>query len=237
MIWVAVLVACAQALVGGNKAYQEAENAKFQMEGEAIKADYESKIAKLNAQGEAYAAITEQQKYVMQAAMQGIQDGAMMANETAVQAGSGVALNSASKYEVRANQNLMHQINMSNIGLNRIQALAQSRANMTNYMANSMVSQGKSTASSIIGASIDPGEARGAAMVSSALGSVFSYSAMYGALSATSSTPGAIATAGTAGAGAASSAAATSAGSAATSAAGTSAASASSASSSWFSFW
>lgn len=192
MIWPFVALTALSALSGGAQAKQQAENAKAQLQAQAAQAEFQSKTAKLNAGAIAQSTVTEQQAYESQASIQAMQDGFAMASQRASQGGSGVYLNSASKYEVAASQKYVHTVNMANIETNRTNALAKSRSNLTGQMGNALVSKAQGQAASMIDASIDPWEAWGTAVLSAGLQAGAQYAAMAGAMEASSETPGGI---------------------------------------------
>lgn len=192
MVWWVYAAMAVSALAGGAQAKQQAENAKIQLQAQAAQAEFQSKTAKLNAGAIAQNTVTEQQAYESQATIQAIQDGAAMASQRAAQGGSGVYMNSASKYESSASQKYIHTVNMANIETNRTNALAKSRSNLTSQMGNALVSKAQGQAASMIDASIDPWEAWGTAVLTVGAQAGMQYASMSGALSASSETPGGI---------------------------------------------
>lgn len=192
MAWWYIAIMAASALSGGAQAKQQAENAKIQLQAQAAQADFKSKTAKLNAGAIAQNTVTEQQAYESQANIQALQDGFAMASQRASQGGSGVYLNSASKYETAASQKYIHSVNMANIETNRTNALAKSRSNMVGQMGSALVSKAQGEAALMVDASIDPWEAWGAAVISVGAMNGAQYANMYGAMNASNTTPGGI---------------------------------------------
>lgn len=145
-----------QVIGGALSAGSQAHQSKMQNQMAANKAKYDARISRLNAKSQAYDAVANQIALEQQVSQRSLQEAAVMAQTRVSHAASGVALDSASSYEVRANQQLMHVAGMANAEMNRVQALNNDQLKMTQYRANALLSQAEAQASSIVADSINP---------------------------------------------------------------------------------
>lgn len=146
-------------LGSGLSAQQAAEQQKFQLSMSAQQHKYNSQTATINAQLAASTNYYNQLVAEKAATAQNLADGAAMASTITSQAGSGIFMNSASSYEVRANEKLMHKANLVNAETNRINELAAGNALVTNYMTTALTERAAGEADTIIASSIDPRKA------------------------------------------------------------------------------
>lgn len=153
---IAAAAIASQVIGGALSAGSQAHQSKMQNQMAANKAKYDSRIARLNAKSQAYDAVANQIALEQQVSQRSLQEAAVMAQTRVSHAASGVALDSASSYEVRANQQLMHVAGMANAEMNRVQALNNDQLKMTQYRANALLSQAEAQASSIVADSINP---------------------------------------------------------------------------------
>lgn len=143
-------------LSGASKARSDAVTAKYQNQMAAQKARHDARIAEINAQKQAFDTVNNQRALEQQAMSQALQDAAVMAQTRVSHAGSGVAMDSASKYETRANQQFMHVVSMANAEANRVQALENDHMKTLQYRTNAMQSRAGAEASSIVASAINP---------------------------------------------------------------------------------
>ena len=93
----------------------------------------------MNAELSAMALLTNQARIENQAALEGLQAGQEMAATRVSQAGSGVYMNSASSYEVRASQRFARAVDMANTEINRVTQLTQAIGYMGEARANQIL--------------------------------------------------------------------------------------------------
>ena len=152
----AVAAIATQVIGGALSAGSQAHQSKMQNQMAVNKAKYDARISQLNVKAQAYDAVANQIALEQQVSQRSLQEAAVMAQTRVSHAASGVAMDSASSYEVRANQQLMHVAGMANAEMNRVQALNNDQLKMTQYRANALLSQAEAQASSIVADSINP---------------------------------------------------------------------------------
>lgn len=135
---------------GASQARAQAQQQKFQNQMAAMKAKSEARIAEINAAQAAHDTVANQIALEQQTMQQALQDSAAMAATKISHAGSGVAMNSASKYEVRGNQKLMHVIGMANAEQNRVQALNNDNMRMAKSEADAVVRRADAVANDVL---------------------------------------------------------------------------------------
>ena len=136
MVCMAAASIAMNVLSSASSAKSQAIASKYQNAMAANKAKYDARIAQLNAKSQAYDTVANQLALEQQVSQRSLQEAAVMAQTRVSHAASGVAMDSASKYEVRANQQLMHVAGMANAEMNRVQALNNDQLKMTQYRAN-----------------------------------------------------------------------------------------------------
>lgn len=150
MVGLAAAAITMSVLSGASQARSQAQAQKFQNQMAAMKARSEARIADINAATSAHDTVMNQISLQQQVMSQALQDGAAMATTKISHAGSGVAMDSASKYEERGNQKLMHVIGMANAEANRVQALNNDNMKTMQYRANAIVNRAGAAANSIL---------------------------------------------------------------------------------------
>lgn len=135
-----------------------AEQARMSAELNSMQHKANAEIARMNAAKVRSELVSESKAFEMQGAIQGFRDGAAMADTRAKQGGSGVYMNSASSYQVRMSENLMHKANMANIDANRIYNQTAKMNEAVGYEANALMEEGMASAMSMVGQSISPGK-------------------------------------------------------------------------------
>lgn len=153
---IAAAAIASQVIGGALSAGSQAHQSKMQNQMAANKAKYDARISRLNARSQAFDTVANQIALEQQASQKALQEAAVMAQTRISHAASGVAMDSASKYEVRANQQLMHVAGMANAEMNRVQALNNDQLKVEQYRANALLSQAEAQASSIVADSINP---------------------------------------------------------------------------------
>lgn len=180
MAIMAVAAIASQVLSSASSAKSQAVASKYQNAMAANKAKYDSRIAQLNAKSQAYDTVANQIALEQQVSQRSLQEAAVMAQTRVSHAASGVAMDSASSYEVRANQQLMHVAGMANAEMNRVQALNNDQLKMTQYRANALLSQAEAQASSIVADSIKPNRVLAQSLITGGIGGVAQFGAMTG---------------------------------------------------------
>lgn len=180
MAIMAVAAIASQVLSSASSAKSQAVASKYQNAMAANKAKYDSRIAQLNAKSQAYDTVANQIALEQQVSQRSLQEAAVMAQTRVSHAASGVAMDSASSYEVRANQQLMHVAGMANAEMNRVQALNNDQLKMTQYRANALLSQAEAQASSIVADSIKPNRVLAQSLLTGGIGGVAQFGAMTG---------------------------------------------------------
>lgn len=156
---IAAAAIASQVIGGALSAGSQANQSKMQNQMAANKAKYDARISRLNAKAQAYDTVANQIALEQQVSQRSLQEAAIMAQTRVSHAASGVALDSASLHEVRANQQLMHVAGMANAEMNRVQALNNDQLKMTQYRTNALLSQAEAQASSIVADAINPNKA------------------------------------------------------------------------------
>lgn len=181
MLGLAVAGLTMNVLSGASQAKSQAMASKYQNMMAANQARHEAKIAEINAGKQAMDTVSNQLALEQQTMQQALQDAAIMAQTKISHAGSGVAMDSASKYEVRANQKMMHIASMANAEANRVQALENDRAKMMQYRTNAMMSRAGAEASSIVANSIHPNRIFAQQLLTGGLAGATQFGVMTGA--------------------------------------------------------
>lgn len=145
-----------QAFDEGINAYYTSKIAKAQYQLAATQAKNSAAIARMNAELSAMTLLTNQARIENQAALEGFQAGQEMAATRVSQAGSGVYMNSASSYEVRASQRFARAVDMANTEINRVTQLTADMATISNYQAQAIGYEGEARANQILADSINP---------------------------------------------------------------------------------
>lgn len=179
-IIMAVAAIATQVLSSASGAQSQAVQSKMQNQMAANKAKYDSRIAQLNAKTQAFDTVANQIALEQEASQKALQEAAVMAQTRVSHAASGVAMDSASSYEVRANQQLMHVAGMANAEMNRVQALNNDQLKMTQYRANAMLSRAEAQASSIVADSIKPSKVLAQSLLTGGIGGVAQFGSMTG---------------------------------------------------------
>lgn len=180
MAIMAVVAIASQVLSSASGAKSQAIASKYQNAMAANKAKYDARIAQLNAKSQAYDTVANQIALEQQVSQRSLQEAAVMAQTRISHAASGVAMDSASSYEVRANQQLMHVAGMANAEMNRVQALNNDQLKMTQYRANALLSRAEAQASSIVADSIKPNRVLAQSLLTGGIGGVAQFGAMTG---------------------------------------------------------
>lgn len=180
MAIMAVAAIASQVLSSASSAKSQAVASKYQNAMAANKAKYDARIARLNAKSQAFDTVANQIALEQQASQKALQEAAVMAQTRISHAASGVAMDSASKYEVRANQQLMHVAGMANAEMNRVQALNNDQLKVEQYRANALLSQAEAQASSIVADSIKPNKVLAQSLLTGGIGGVAQFGSMTG---------------------------------------------------------
>lgn len=180
MAIMAVAAIASQVLSSASGAKSQAIASKYQNAMAANKAKYDARIAQLNAKSQAYDTVANQIALEQQVSQRSLQEAAVMAQTRISHAASGVAMDSASSYEVRANQQLMHVAGMANAEMNRVQALNNDQLKVQQYRANALLSQAEAQASSIVADSIKPNKVLAQSLLTGGIGGVAQFGAMTG---------------------------------------------------------
>lgn len=180
MVWWMVAVAATQAVQGGLQAQSTAQAEKFKFQQQALEAEYKSKSARMNAGAMAQERQSQMKVVENQALTVGLRDAQVRAASYVQQAAQGVALNSASKYQARASQELMHVINRNNIEANRVETLNSARSKISDQLGSSEAYKGKAAANTLLGASINVRESTLSGLAFGGLGAATSLIGMAG---------------------------------------------------------
>ena len=180
MVCMAAASIAMNVLSSASGARSQAIASKYQNAMAANKAKYDARIAQLNAKSQAFDTVANQIALEQQASQKALQEAAVMAQTRISHAASGVAMDSASKYEVRANQQLMHVAGMANAEMNRVQALNNDQLKMTQYRANALLSRAEAQASSIVADSIKPNRVLAQSLLTGGIGGAAQFGAMTG---------------------------------------------------------
>lgn len=154
--WVMGASIALQTFDEGINAYYTSKIAKAQYQLAATQAKNSAEIARMNAELSAMTLLTNQARIENQAALEGFQAGQEMAATRVSQAGSGVYMNSASSYEVRASQRFARAVDMANTEINRVTQLTADMATISNYQAQAIGYMGDARANQILADSINP---------------------------------------------------------------------------------
>lgn len=154
--WVMGASIASQAFNDGITAYYNSKVARAQYQLAATQAKNRAEIARMNAELSSMALLTNQAKLENQAALEGLRAGQEMAATRVSQAGSGVYMNSASSYEVRASQRFARAVDMANTEINRVTQLTADMATISNYQAQAIGFEGDARANQILADSINP---------------------------------------------------------------------------------
>ena len=154
--WVMGASIASQAFNEGITTYYNSKIAKAQYQLAATQAKNQAELSKMNAELSAMALLTNQARIENQAALEGLQAGQEMAATRVSQAGSGVYMNSASSYEVRASQRFARAVDMANTEINRVTQLTSDMATITNYQSQAIGYMGDARANQILADSINP---------------------------------------------------------------------------------
>lgn len=180
MVCMAAASIAMNVLSSASGARSQAIASKYQNAMAANKAKYDARIAQLNAKSQAFDTVANQIALEQQASQKALQEAAVMAQTRISHAASGVAMDSASKYEVRANQQLMHVAGMANAEMNRVQALNNDQLKMTQYRANALLSRAEAQASSIVADSIKPNRVLAQSLLTGGIGGAAQFGMMTG---------------------------------------------------------
>lgn len=180
MVCMAAASIAMNVLSSASSARSQAIASKYQNAMAANKAKYDARIAQLNAKSQAFDTVANQIALEQQASQKSLQEAAVMAQTRISHAASGVAMDSASSYEVRANQQLMHVAGMANAELNRVQALNNDQLKMTQYRANALLSRAEAQASSIVADSIKPNRVLAQSLLTGGIGGAAQFGVMTG---------------------------------------------------------
>lgn len=180
MVCMAAASIAMNVLSSASGARSQAIASKYQNAMAANKAKYDARIAQLNAKSQAFDTVANQIALEQQASQKALQEAAVMAQTRISHAASGVAMDSASKYEVRANQQLMHVAGMANAEMNRVQALNNDQLKMTQYRANALLSRAEAQASSIVADSIKPNRVLAQSLLTGGIGGAAQFGIMTG---------------------------------------------------------
>lgn len=180
MVCMAAASIAMNVLSSASSAKSQAIASKYQNAMAANKAKYDARIAQLNAKSQAFDTVANQIALEQQASQKSLQEAAVMAQTRISHAASGVAMDSASLYEVRANQQLMHVAGMANAEMNRVQALNNDQLKMTQYRANALLSRAEAQASSIVADSIKPNRVLAQSLLTGGIGGAAQFGVMTG---------------------------------------------------------
>lgn len=180
MVCMAAASIAMNVLSSASSARSQAIASKYQNAMAANKAKYDARIAQLNAKSQAFDTVANQIALEQQASQKSLQEAAVMAQTRISHAASGVAMDSASSYEVRANQQLMHVAGMANAEMNRVQALNNDQLKMTQYRANALLSRAEAQASSIVADSIKPNRVLAQSLLTGGIGGAAQFGVMTG---------------------------------------------------------
>ena len=180
MVCMAAASIAMNVLSSASSAKSQAIASKYQNAMAANKAKYDARIAQLNAKSQAYDTVANQIALEQQVSQRSLQEAAVMAQTKVSHAASGVAMDSASSYEVRANQQLMHVAGMANAEMNRVQALNNDQLKMTQYSANALLSRAEAQASSIVADSIKPNRVLAQSLLTGGIGGAAQFGVMTG---------------------------------------------------------
>lgn len=180
MVCMAAASIAMNVLSSASSARSQAVASKYQNAMAANKAKYDARIAQLNAKSQAFDTVANQIALEQQASQKALQEAAVMAQTRVSHAASGVAMDSASSYEVRANQQLMHVAGMANAEMNRVQALNNDQLKMTQYRANALLSRAEAQASSIVADSIKPNRVLAQSLLTGGIGGAAQFGMMTG---------------------------------------------------------
>lgn len=168
-MWLPIGVTAFGALASAGQAKQQAQLAKEQYAFKSEQAANEARMAAINAGLAGDQLLYNQAKIEQQAMMQGLQAGQSIASSYVSQAGSGVALNSASKYELRASQRFAQAVNLANTEVNRVKQLTSDQMQIVGYKNQYIGKMAESRANSILSNAINGNEAFGSALALSAM--------------------------------------------------------------------
>ena len=174
MVCMAAASIAMNVLSSASSAKSQAIASKYQNAMAANKAKYDARIAQLNAKSQAYDTVANQIALEQQVSQRSLQEAEVS------HAASGVAMDSASSYEVRANQQLMHVAGMANAEMNRVQALNNDQLKMTQYRANALLSRAEAQASSIVADSIKPNRVLAQSLLTGGIGGAAQFGVMTG---------------------------------------------------------
>lgn len=180
MVCMAAASIAMNVLSSASSARSQAIASKYQNAMAANKAKYDARIAQLNAKSQAFDTVANQIALEQQVSQRSLQEAAVMAQTRVSHAASGVAMDSASSYEVRANQQLMHVAGMANAEMNRVQALNNDQIKMTQYRANALLSRAEAQASSIVADSIKPNRVLAQSLLTGGIGGAAQFGVMTG---------------------------------------------------------
>lgn len=158
-LWMVGVIA-ANALAGSAKAGASAIAQKYNYKMAAQTAQYKSTVARMNAQVTALERNAQMAALESQALQAGLKDAQVRSATYIQQANQGVALNSASKYQQRASQELMHVISQNNIDAQRVHNLSALENKKVNYMGQAIMEKGNALANNIGASSVNVFENR-----------------------------------------------------------------------------
>lgn len=158
-MYAVVAMAALTAISSAFSASNAAKQAKLQAELSAMQHEANAEMARMNAAQKRFELVSQSKAYEMQGAIQGFKDGAAMADTRASQASSGVYMDSASSYQVRASQNMMHKATMANIDSNRIYNQTAMMNQALNYETTALIEDAQMSMMSGIASSINPSQA------------------------------------------------------------------------------
>lgn len=174
-----------QVLGGASQAKSQAQAQKFQNQMAAMKAKSDARIAEINAAQAARDTVSNQMALEQQVMAKAMQDGAAMAATKISHAGSGVAMNSASRHEERANQQLMHVVSMGNAEVNRVQALNNDQMTALKYRTDSIINRAGAVANSILADAQHPNRVFAQSLLTGGLAGAAQYAVMSNAYTQT----------------------------------------------------
>lgn len=145
------------------QAGMKAQSAKYQYEAQAIASEYKEEAAKLAAKSAAYDLIANQQALQRNTAIAGMRAAQQMAATRNAASASGVAMDSASKYEVSASERYNQTINLAAQEQNRLNQFISDQNKIIGFSEEAILGKANAAGNRIMGSSIDIGSSKMAA--------------------------------------------------------------------------
>ena len=169
-MWVVIAMIILGALSKSSATKLQAQLQKESYYLQADAARSQAGIAATNADIAGQQLLLNQAKIENKAALAGLQAAQQMASTRVSQAGSGVALNSASSYVVRASQRFSQAVNRANIEQSRVAQLSADQMNIANYVGQYVGKTAEARANTVLADAINPNKIAGQAFMSGILG-------------------------------------------------------------------